>query len=41
MSDWLDILGALTVGAIAMATPWLIWAVFYGLYEFYKFVGVM
>ena len=41
MSDWLDILGALAVGAIAMATPWLIWAVCFGLYEFYKFVGVM
>ena len=41
MSDWLDILGALAVGAIAMATPWLIWATFYGLYSFWQMVGVM
>lgn len=45
MNDWLDILDgtlfSIAVIAIVLALPWLIWATFYGLYQFWQMVGVM
>ena len=41
MNDWLDVCAGVAVFAVAAFFPWLIWATFYGLYEFYKFLGVM
>jgi len=40
-NDWLDVCAGVTVGVLAMALPWLIWATFYGLYQFWSWVGVM
>ena len=40
-NDWLDVCAGVTVVVVAMALPWLIWATFYVLYEFYRFLGVM